>query len=104
MINFVGVITAADNIKYPAINAFVRVFQQDQGRCKSNQESWSEITLKNHYAGKNFELLSFNFWLDSVKLKIVSYITTRPKFICITILFRFEKAMCSNSNINLSIS
>ena len=57
--NSTGVITAADNIKYPAINAFVRVFQQDQDRHISNQESWSEIAIKNHYIGH----LHLNKWL-----------------------------------------
>ena len=47
-----GVITAADNIKYPAINAFVRAFQQDQGQNISSGDTWNDISSQNHFSGE----------------------------------------------------
>ena len=45
-----GVITAADNIKYPAINAFVRAFQQDQRQCGPDQDDWTDAAIRNQIA------------------------------------------------------
>ena len=45
-------ITAADNIKYPAINAFVRAFQQDQSQNSSTGDSWNDIAMQNHFSGE----------------------------------------------------
>ena len=49
---FLGVITAADNIKYPAINAFVRAFKQDQGGSHPHQGSLDDTELRNNHTGK----------------------------------------------------
>ena len=49
---FLGVITAADNIKYPAINAFVRAFKQDQGDSHPQQGSLDDTELRNKHTGK----------------------------------------------------
>merc|ERR1719507_2011641 len=46
----VGVITAADNIKYPAINAFVRAFKQDDVQGVGNKSNQNDVKLKSHYA------------------------------------------------------
>ena len=53
---FPGVITAADNIKYPAINAFVRAFKQDQGGSSPQQGSLDDTALRNNHTGKLFTL------------------------------------------------
>ena len=55
---FLGVITAADNIKYPAINAFVRAFKQDQGGSSPQEGSLDDTASRNNHTGKSRTLES----------------------------------------------
>ena len=74
---FLGVITAADNIKYPAINAFVRAFKQDQGGSNPQQQSLDVTALRNNHTGKlptpEFKPQGIFFLFPIINLNILNF-------------------------------
>ena len=79
---FLGVITAADNIKYPAINAFVRAFKQDQGGPCPQQGSLDDTALRNNHTGKLPKLESkpqgiFIFLVFLYQSQLVKFLSCR---------------------------